>query len=209
MHLSLEKTDVKHTDALVHPVSSGYFMKKLFRILIVHSLADLFKHRSFFLLMFLLILVDRGLKLFKSNYGIELGLSALKRIDTNTAVYLFDRLPGKIFMLLKDYRLFLGLAGLFLLKEIISLWPSSDMRRMHRRERGRFGLLAALGAIRWHQLVWDAVAVSTLYIATALWCMVWFNLNRTGWHHYPSVIWVALLALTIGSIFPVILAGFS
>ncbi len=172
-------------------------------------MTDLFRHKSFFLLIFILILVDRGLKLLKNAYPVELELSVLQRIDAGAAVYLFDQLPEKLMLLLKDYRLFVGLIGLFLLKEVISLWPSSDMRRMHRWERGRFGIIASLGAIQWHQLVWDAVAVSSLYLTTVIWCLGWFWINRWGWQLYPSTVWLVLLFVSIGAILPVILAGFS
>jgi hypothetical protein len=184
-------------------------MKKLLRILVVHSLKDLFKHKSFFLLMFVLIIVDRALKLLKDAYGVEIYFSFVKKIDINTAVYLFEKFPAKVTALLKDYRLFIVLAGLFLLKQIISLWPSSDMRRMHRREREQFGLIASLKAIRWRQLVWDAVALSTLCFTVSAWCLIWFFINRTGWYQRPSLVWLILLVITVGIIFPIILAGFS
>jgi hypothetical protein len=184
-------------------------MKSLLRILVVHSLKDLFKHKSFFLLMFLLILVDRTLKLLKASYRIELDFSFLEKIDIHTAAYLFEKLPAKVMVLLEDYRLFIVLAGLFLLKQIISLWPSSDMRRMHRDERERFGLIASLSAIRWRQLLWDAIALSTLCLAAGGWCFLWFMINRLGWRHHPSMGWLFVLALTTGMIFPMILAGFS
>mgnify|MGYP003564616207 CR=1 FL=1 len=184
-------------------------MKKLLRILVAHSLKDLFRHKSFFLLMFILIVVDRALKLLKDTYQIELDFSFVKKIDINTAAYLFEKLPAKVTALLKDYRLFIALAGLFLLKQIISLWPSSDMRRMHRREREQFGLIASLKAIRWQQLVWDTVAVSTLCLTASGWCFMWFLINRSGWYQRPSLVWLIMLMITIGTIFPIILAGFS
>jgi hypothetical protein len=184
-------------------------MKTLLKILVVHSLKDLFKHKSFFLLMFLLILVDRALKLLKNNYQVELDLSFLKKIDIHTAAYLFEKLPAEVMALLKDYRLFMVLAGLFLLKQIISLWPSSDMRRMHRDERERFGLIASLSAIGWRQLVWDAIALSTLCLTAAGWCLIWFMINRLGWRHHPSMVWFFVLGLTIGVILPTMMAGFS
>lgn len=184
-------------------------MKKLLRILIVNSLTDLFKHKSFFLLIFILILADRGLKLLKGSYSFDLGLPALKTINADMAVYIFETLPGLILRLLQDYRTFVVLAGLFLVKQIISLWPSSDMRRMHRQERGKFGILASLGAIRWEQMVWDAIAVGTLCLTAAVWCMVWFALFRFCWHRTASLVWLPLLALAAGIIMPTIMAGFS
>lgn len=184
-------------------------MKKLLRVLIVHSLSDLFKHKSFFLLIFILILADRVLKLLKNIYHLNLKLPAFWRMGADSAAYVFFQLPGVVLKLLGDYRLFVLLAALFIMKQIISLWPSSDMRRMHRQERGSFGILASLGAIRWGQILWDAMAVSTLCLVAGGWCLVWFLLSRLGWKYYPSKIWLLTLALCIGAIFPMILAGFS
>lgn len=185
-------------------------MKKLWRILVVHSLADLFKHKSFFLLIFMLILADRGAKLLKAGYGAQIGLPAWKQIDPATAAaYVFDRLPGIVLALLGDYRFFIILIGLFLLKQLISLWPSSDMRRMHRRERGRFGILASLTTIRWSQVIWDAMAVSSLCLVTGGWCLAWFLANRFAWQHHPANGWLVALGVSMALIFPTILAGFS
>ena len=159
--------------------------------------------------MFIIILADRGLKYVKNTVGIDLGLPALQRIDRDTAAYIFERLPHQLAGLLGDSRLFVALAALFLFKQIISLWPSSDMRRMHRQEREGFGLLASLAAIRWEQLVWDAIAVATLCLAAGGWCLIWFAINRFLWLQHPSTVWIFLLALAIVAIAPMMLAGFS
>jgi hypothetical protein len=159
--------------------------------------------------MFIIIVVDRALKLLKESYQVELDFSFENKIDMNTAIYLFEKLPAKVMALIKDHRFFIVLAVLFLVKQIISLWPSSDMRRMHRRERERFGLIASLKAIRWQQLVWDSVAISTLSLAASAWCFIWFFINRIGWHLHPSFMWFITFMITVGAIFPIILAGFS
>lgn len=184
-------------------------MKKVLKILIANSLTDLFKHKSFFLLIFVLILVDGALKLFKDRFRIELYLPGEKGLTLETADYLFNKMPRAVIELLGDYRFFVVMGGLFLLKQIISLWPSSDMRRMHRKERDTFGLLTSLAAIRWEQLIWDAIAVSTLCLMTGGWCLVWFGLNRLGWRQAPSTVWLLILSLAIGAILPLVLAGFS
>jgi hypothetical protein len=184
-------------------------MKKLLKILIANSLKELFRHSSFFLLMFIIIVVDRALKLLKETYQVELDFSFENKIDMNAAIYLFEKLPAKVTALIKDHRFFIILAGLFLIKQIISLWPSSDMRRMHRRERERFGLIASLKAIRWQQLVWDSVAISTLCLAASAWCVICFSINRIGWYLHPSLMWFISFMIIIAAIFPIILAGFS
>lgn len=184
-------------------------MKKLLTILVNHSLKDLFKHKSFFLLIFALIFVDSGLNLLKRNYEFSLHAPVVKKLDLETADFVFNQLPQVVMGFLGDYRFFIIIGGLFLLKQIISLWPSSDMRRMHRKERGAFGLLASLKAIGRQQLAWDALAVSTMCLTAGAWCLAWFGINRLGWQYAPSTAWLLSLAVTTGIIFPLVLAGFS
>jgi hypothetical protein len=184
-------------------------MKKLLSILVIHSAKDLFKHKSFFLLIFALILADRGLKILQKAFQFDVGLPDINQIDLAVAAYIFDRLPEQLIKIFLDFRFFVVLIGLFLLKQIISLWPSSDMRRMHRQEREQFGLLASLIAIRWEQVLWDAIAVFSLCLVAGIWCLFWFAINRLFWHRYESVVWIFILALSISAVFPMILAGAS
>ena len=184
-------------------------MKKLLRILVVHSATDLYKHKSFLFLIFILILADRGLKLLGAAKKIDLGLSGLRHLGADSAAYLFVQLPGVLFKVMTDYRLFIVLGVLFIFKQIISLWPSSDLRRMHRRERGAFGIGASLAAIRWDQVVWDAIAVSTLCLGAGAWCLVCFLVNRILWQLAPSAGWLISLGFMVSLILPVLMAGFS
>lgn len=197
-------------DSTANSTPAGVYMNKLLKILVVHSLSDLFKHKSFFLLMFILILADRGLKILKKANHLNTDLiTQIKQLDMAAAGYIFDRLPDTILGILADYRFFLVLIVLFLFKQLISLWPSSDMRRMHRQERGKFGIWASLAAIRWEQILWDAIAVSTLCLIVGIWCLGWFWAFRILWGQYPSVIWMWGLALSVCAVFPIIMAGFS
>jgi hypothetical protein len=100
-------------------------------------------------------------------------------------------------------------AGLFALKQIISLWPSSDMRRMHRQEREKFGILAALAAIRWHQVVWDVVAVATICGVLGVWSLMVFLLARKGWHLNQNPLWLLVLTGLLFLAAPIGMAGFS
>lgn len=184
-------------------------MPKLINILLVHSLKDLFKHKSFFLLIFILVFADRGLKFLKNTHNIELGVPSLKQFDMETVRFIFDQLPGILVKSLMDVRVFAILIGLFFFKQIISLWPSSDMRRMHRRERGNFGIWTSLVTIGWQQIVWDAIALATLCGLIGIWCLVWFFIHQFLWRIHPSLIWSISLGAVVSIIFPIVLAGFS
>lgn len=184
-------------------------MKKLLRILTVHSVRELLRYRSFFLLIFLLLLADRVIHNFvkapengfKLPHGFELG--------RQTAEFVFTQLPEKLVHWLFAPRVVGIAAGLFLLKQVISLWPSSDMRRMHRKERGRFGVFEALTALRWYQVVWDAIAVGTVCGLMAVWLTLAYLSGRWFWMHalaIPGLFIVTGLAL---SAMPLAMAGFS
>ena len=184
-------------------------MKKLIRILTVHSVTDLLRYKSFFLLIFLLLLADRVLHRFvkATPKGFEFPQGPL--IGPSTADFVFTQLPAKLLQWVFSPRVVLIAAGLFLLKQVISLWPSSDMRRMHRKERGRFGVFEALAALRWYQVIWDALAVGTVCAVMAVWFSLAYGVGLIYWRHTHSpvgVIWTGSLA---AAALPLAMAGFS
>jgi hypothetical protein len=184
-------------------------MNHLLQVLTVQSGRDLMRYKSFFLLIFALMALDRAVHRFIPARKPDFNIKDLYRTGEQTAVYIFESLPDQILNWIMDSRAIAVIAGLFLLKQIISLWPSSDMRRMHRQERERFGLLAALKTIRYRQVIWDAVAVSTICGVVGVWSLVMFFAMRIGWQQSRDPVWLLLLAglLAIGA--PVGMAGFS
>ena len=183
--------------------------RRLAWLLLLDSAKDLFRYKSFFLLIFALILADRVLKKTVAVDRSALRLPALAEAGAHSARYVFEDLPGALMALLTDYRTFLAAGGLFLLKQLISMWPSSDMRRMHRKERSGFGLIDSLAAIRWEQVAWDAVAVGSICIVTALWAGAAFLLCRAMWTAAPGVWPLVMLAGLVCLFLPVAMAGFS
>lgn len=184
-------------------------IKRLFNILLVHSARDLFKYKSFFLLIFVLMFADRILKKFVKTDITQLRLSEISRLTAESARYVFQDLPHDVWQVLTDYRTFLILAGLFLLKQIISLWPSSDMRRMHRNERGALGIFMSLAVIRWEQVLWDAIAVSTICGLFAVWSAAGFYASRALWQIRHASLMLVICAGFIALFTPLVMAGFS
>jgi F0F1-type ATP synthase membrane subunit c/vacuolar-type H+-ATPase subunit K len=184
-------------------------MNNLLRILTVHSAKELLKYKSFFFLIFFLVFADRVIHRFVKTPEKGFGWPSGTDLGRQTAEFVFAQLPEKLFQWLMDPRVFAIAAVLFLLKQVISLWPSSDMRRMHRKERGRFGVMEALAALRWYQMAWDALAVGWVCVLAALWIGLayvggWVIWSRTGN--------AAALYFTVGfasMAFPVMMAGFS
>jgi hypothetical protein len=184
-------------------------MNHLLQVLTVQSGRDLMRYKSFFLLIFGLIALDRAVHRWLPARKPDLNIEDLYKAGEQSAVYVFESLPDQVLNWITDSRAIAVVAGLFLLKQVISLWPSSDMRRMHRRERERFGLLTALKTIRYQQIIWDAVAVSTICGAVGAWSLLVFFFTRIGWQQGQNPVWFFLLAglLALGA--PAGMAGFS
>jgi hypothetical protein len=181
----------------------------ILHILLFNSAKDLFKYKSFFLLIFVLMLLDRALtKLVKVDRS-AVDTSEIKQLTLESARYVFESLPLDMWHLLTDYRTFIILAGLFLLKQLISLWPSSDMRRMHRSERGAFGLLGSLAVIRWKQVLWDAIAVGSICGLYAAWSILGYLFTLLIWQATHTTLALMILGLTVALFAPLAMAGFS
>lgn len=184
-------------------------MNNLLRVLTLHSAKELLKYKSFFYLIFFLIFADRVIHRFVKIPEKGFDWPRGYEIGRQTTQFVFTELPDKLFHWLFGPRVLAIAAGLFLLKQVISLWPSSDMRRMHREERGRFGVMEALAALRWHQVAWDALAVGWVCGLMAVWLGLAY---LTGWGCWMHTASPACLLITIGmaaTAFPLAMAGFS
>jgi hypothetical protein len=182
---------------------------RLARILAVDSAAGLFRHKSFFFLMFLLIALDRVLHRHIHVDKSALGLSRLREAGPPAADYVFNDLPPLLASWLLDYRTFIILGGLFFLKQTVSLWPSSDMRRMHRDERKGLGIFSSLAAVRLTQVAWDCMAVGMAAGALALWSLPAFFIGRAVHVRSGGVSGLLLLAALLAAAWPLAMAGFS
>ena len=183
-------------------------MSRIFKVLVVHSIGDLLRYKSFLLLVGLMILLERGFSRLAPADG-RVQLPSYEQGAPLWADFVYRQLPGQVLALLTDPRTLAVLAGLFLVKQIISLWPSSDMRRMHRYERERMGFLRSLLLLRWDHVAWDAVAVATLSGLAAVWFVLVYALTRwlwlgTGWDG-----WVVVAGGMVALSGPTLMAGMS
>lgn len=184
-------------------------MNNLLRTLTVHSTKDLLKYKSFVLLIFFLIYADRVIHRFVKTPGKGFNWQVSHDISRQTAEFVFGPLPDKLLQWLLEPRVLAIAAGLFMFKQVISLWPSLDMRRMHRRERGRFGVMEALATLRWHQVAWDALAVSWVCTLTAIWIALAYLAGWGLWPHIGAAAGLLLTGFLAAAAFPVAMAGFS
>lgn len=184
-------------------------MDRILRILTVNSIKDLVKYKSFFLLIIFLIIADKAIRHYLPMDRSALQFFKIDKITQRSADYLFGEFAGQLFRLLADYRLILALAGLFIMKQLISLWPSSDMRRMHRKERKGFALVSSLLSLRWHQVLWDAVAVSIHVGLFCLWCALSYGAGYLLWTADGTPVALLVTFGLIGIYSPIALAGFS
>jgi len=181
--------------------------KLLLSILTVESAKDLLKHRSFIILIFLILVADRFLHQQFSNSEIKAALSFSSWQD---------RLPQIIF---HDLPVFIGdwlfqpitlavFAGLFLFKQVVSLWPSSSLRRWH-KSSSEAGMLSSLLGLKLPQFLWDLSALAILCSLVLLWgglnfgwCYLWWQATGAS-----AAAWVFLLMLVL--VWPVVMAGLS
>ncbi len=184
-------------------------MKKLIHILLNQSLKELFKYKSFFLLIFVLILADRVLKYFSKSRQLALDLPKFNTLSVQVAEFVFNDLPQLLLQWITDYRTLVAVVVLFFFKQLISMWPSSDMRRMHRQERGKFGLASSLVAIHGRQVAWDALAVGSIVAITGIWIFGTYLCGLLTWNGYQSTFSLFLFAALTGLILPITMAGFS
>jgi hypothetical protein len=184
-------------------------MGKLLKILTVHSVKDLFKFKSFFFLIFLIIIFDRVIHRYIDTHRFGSVFTGFQKISGHLDNFVFEALPDLIVNRILDYRIAVAAVTLFFFKQIISMWPSSDMRRMHRDERKGFGILGSLISLRWGQILWDAAAVATICGFATGWALVVFYLNHFFRRLYPSFFWVWMLGLLLVFAVPILFAGFS
>ncbi len=179
------------------------------KFITLQPLADLLNYKSFLLLMFFLCSADRFIKLIKGAYHLNLKLPPFWRVDPELSARMLFKFPGMIWKQMGSEHLMLAVAGLFLLKKLLWLWPASDLRRRHRKERGRFAIFGSLGAIGWKAPVWYLLALLAWCAAIAGWCAICFNICRFGWQRHPGGGWVWGLGIVLGVTLPWIWAGFS
>ena len=184
-------------------------MKRLISILTIHSVRELFRYKSFLFLIFVLFFLDRGLKKYAGPHTALPDFGKLKTFGMEAARFLFEDFLSLIKSILLTPETVMVLFLLFIGKQIISLWPSSDMRRMHRHERKGFGIFASLKAIRINQVLWDALAVGSICCVVFGWMGTWFFVLRYFWFQSPSVFWLGLFIMAGFMVFPIAMAGFS
>ncbi|MFI5400050.1 MAG: hypothetical protein ACHQZQ_03235 [SAR324 cluster bacterium] len=183
--------------------------RRLYAVLVVHSVRDLVRYKSFLLLVAVLIAADRLFQHYLRPEQAPLALPPLSELGPVWAAWTFEEAPRRLWHVARDGRAFAALLGLFAAKELISLWPSSDMRRMHRGERSRSGIVGALAAQRAGQVVWDATASAILAGIGLAWCALAYVPARALWLATGWTGWLAVCGALVGLMAPAIFAGLS
>ncbi len=183
-------------------------MKRLLNILVIDSIRELIRYKSFFLLVALLILLDRLLRHYSAKIQFQFDRGSLLDYQW-VAVWTYETLPREIMGMRLNWKLWAVAMGLFFFKQLTSMWPSSDMRLMHRKEGGTFRIFNSLRSIQGAQILWDALAISTVGVIGLIWSgtgylMGWWNWYE--WRHPAALLPPLLMA---GIFWPVGMAGFS
>ncbi len=183
-------------------------MKRLLNILVIDSIRELIRYKSFFLLVALLILLDRLLRHYSAKIQFQFDRGNLLDYQW-LAIWTYETLPREMMGMLLNWKLWAVAMGLFFFKQLTSMWPSSDMRLMHRKEGGTFRIFNSLRSIQGAQILWDALAISTVGVIGLIWSgtgylMGWWNWYE--WRHPAALLPPLLMA---GIFWPVGMAGFS
>ena len=183
-------------------------MKRLLNILVIDSIRELIRYKSFFLLVALLILLDRLLRHYSAKIQFQFDRGNLLDYQW-LAIWTYETFPGEMIGMLLNWKLWAVAMGLFFFKQLTSMWPSSDMRLMHRKEGGTFRIFNSLRSIQGAQILWDALAISTVGVIGLIWSgtgylMGWWNWYE--WRHPAALLPPLLMA---GIFWPVGMAGFS
>jgi hypothetical protein len=197
-------------DLGVKPNTPGsHGLARLWKVLVVHSIKDLVRYKSFLLLVAVLIVADRAFQHYVRPQQMSLHLPPLAELGPAWAAWVFDEAPRAFAGFATDWQIAGTLVGLFCMKELISLWPSSDMRRMHRKERGRSGIVGALTALRLGQVAWDATASALLAALGFGWFLIAFAPTRALWIATGWAGWLGVFGVLAALAAPAILAGLS
>ena len=181
--------------------------KMLLSILTVESVKDLLKHRSFVVLIFLILIADRILHHQFSTSELKSALS-FSSWQVRLPEIIFIDLPAFVREWVFRIETLWIFLGLFLFKQVISLWPSSSLRRWH-NSSGEAGMLNSLLGLKLPQFLWDLSALTILCGLVLvwgglhfLWCYLWWR--GTG---SAAAAWAFLLMLAL--VWPVVMAGLS
>ena len=158
-------------------------MKRLLNILVIDSIRELIRYKSFFLLVALLILLDRLLRIYSAKIQFQFYRGNLLDYQW-LAIWTYETLPGEIMGMLLNWKLWAVAMGLFFFKQLTSMWPSSDMRLMHRKEGGPFRIINSLRSIQGAQILWDALAISTVGVIGLIWSGSGYLMGWWNWHEW-------------------------
>ena len=183
-------------------------MKRLLNILVIDSIRELIRYKSFFLLVALLILLDRLLRHYSAKIQFQFDRGNLLDYQW-LAILTYETLLGEIMGMLLNWQLWAVAMGLFFFKQLTSMWPSSDMRLMHRKEGGTFRIFNSLRSIQGAQILWDALAISTVGVIGLIWSGTGYLMGLWNWYEWRHPAALLPPLLMAGIFWPVGMAGFS
>ena len=83
------------------------------------------------------------------------------------------------------------------------------MRMMHRREGGKLRIFNSLGIINGSQVLWDALAITTVGIIGGMWTGIGYGLGWLSWNDMENPSALIPLIVMAGIFWPIGMAGFS
>ena len=184
-------------------------IKKIYSLLVLSPIKDLFKYKSFLLIILIIILADKLMNIYLKPYLSFDNTNFTGSTFYDVSCYIFETLPLLLWQYLKDIRTQFVLNLLFVSKQIISMWPTSDMRLMHRGERKQAWIFKSLIYLKWHQVAFNMSMDLIFVIVGVCWEILSFYISYRLWKLTNSPLSLILLLFLIVLIIPIIFAGFS
>jgi hypothetical protein len=181
--------------------------KMLFSVLTIGSVRELVKHRSFFVLIFIVLIADKVLHSAFDFDSVKADISPAAIIG-RLPEFLFVDLPQLIEQWLFTPTALAILCGLFLFKQVVSLWPSSSLRRWH-NDNSNAGMLRSLLGLNLPQFCWDFCAIGILGSLVLIWSGLWYLPCYLWWRASGSVFPAWILLAVVVVVWPLIMAGLS
>ena len=181
--------------------------KILLAVLTIGSVKELIKHRSFLALIFIILAADKILHRFFDFKALKTHLSTHDLILRLPEI-LFNELPSLAAHWLFSPLAVLVLCGLFLFKQIVSLWPSNSLRSWHNNNHNA-GLFKSLLGLKLHQLFWDFSALGILASVALAWSGSWYFLCYLGWSISGSALTAWVVVIAVLTVWPILMAGLS
>ena len=171
------------------------------------SIKDMFKFKSILMIVFCVVFLDKASGTYLKPYIDQVSVSI--DIDSSISSYIFNDFPVFLMEVLSDYKSQLILFFLFVLKLVVSLWPTSGLRLVHKGDNSKSYFVKSVSHLRLSQVMLNVSIDFIILFACIVWEVFSFAISYLLWKTTGSELSVLVLGLMIFMMIPFLFAGFS